>query len=80
MRAEAGSRPSTKTHRPNQPTSPGLNNLSALGFIFLKAIGYQPIPLRFWSRSMKRYRLSTFSRAQGVLRRNLRLEPTLGSL
>jgi len=32
------------------------------------------------SRSMKRYSASTFSRAQGVLRRNLRLEATLGSL
>ncbi len=28
---------------------------------------------------MNRYRLSTFSRAQGVLRKNFRLEPTLGS-
>jgi len=35
---------------------------------------------RFTSRSMNRYKLSTFSRAQGVLRRTFRLDPMLGSL
>lgn len=36
--------------------------------------------LRRCSRSMKRYKLSTFARAHGVLRKNLRLDETLGSL
>jgi hypothetical protein len=37
-------------------------------------------PARRRSRSMNRYRLSTFSRAQGVLRKTFRLDPMLGSL
>ena len=32
------------------------------------------------SRNMNRYRLSTFARAHGVLRRNFRLDAMLGSL
>lgn len=38
------------------------------------------VPARRTSRSMNRYRLSTFSRAHGVLRRTFRLDAMLGSL
>ena len=41
---------------------------------------YSPFALaRRWSRSMNKYKLSTFSRAHGVLRKNFKLEFTLGS-
>ncbi len=63
-----------------RPWGPQPREFSFAEYLHISRLNYRiERSLRACSRSKNRYRPSTFSRAQGVLRRNFKLDFTLGS-